>query len=389
MPKLTKTAVDALPTPAKGDAWLWDSEVPGFGVRAQASGRKVYVVRYRTHEGTQRKQVLARVCDMPPEQARNLARKAFGQVAEGGDPLKDKRDSREAPTIGDLRDKFQTEHSEKFKKASSQRIDEMNWRLYVVPILGEGTKVRAVEEADILRLKGKLSDKRATANQCIALVSKAMNLAEKWKMRPAGSNPCRGVPKFPIKEREMILTPAEIRSLNTTLTEMEAAHEVTPEFAAFIRLLTLTGCRKCEIMHARKDWIDTERGLLVLPDSKTGAKKVALSLPALEIAAKLMEGEGEWLIPGRRNGQPLQSPYKIWNGIKDRAKLPPNLRLHDLRHTAGSLAHMAGATQREVAKMLGHKQLSTTERYLHGFAGDAHKTAGVLAGIIGNAMEPA
>lgn len=389
MPKLTKTAVDNLPIPATGDAWLWDSEVPGFGVRAQASGRKVYVARYRTQDGTQRKQVLARVCDMPPDQARQLARKTFAAVADGQDPLKDKRESREAPTLQDLRDKFQTEHSEKFKKPASQDLDERNWRLYVLPILGASTRVRAIEEADVLRLKGSLNAKKATANQCIALLSKAMNLAEKWKMRPAGTNPCRGVTKFVIAEKDLILTPAQIGAMNATLTAMEQAGEMSAEFAAFIRLLTLTGCRKCEIMHARKDWIDTERGLLLLPDSKTGQKKVALSGAALEIAAKLLEGEGEWLIPGRRNGQPLQSPYKVWAALKERAGLPKKLRLHDLRHTAGSLAHMAGATQREVAKMLGHKQLSTTERYLHGFAGDAHKTADVVAGIIGRAMEAA
>lgn len=387
MPKLTKSAIDALPTPTKGDAWLWCSEVPGFGVRAQASGRKVYVARYRTQDGTQRKQVLARVCDMAPEQARQLARKTFSQVAEGKDPMKDKQESRTAPTMQELRDKFQAEHSEKFKKASSQDLDERNWRLYVLPTLGAATRVRAIEEADILRLKGKLADKPATANQCLALLSKAFNLAEKWKMRPAASNPCKGVTKFVIDERELILTPAQIGAMNTTITEMVQAGELKPEFAAFIRLLALTGCRKCEIMHARKDWIDTERGLLLLPDSKTRQKKVALSLPALEIAAKLLESEGEWLIPGRRTGQPLQSPYKVWAEIKARAKLPKELRLHDLRHTAGSLAHMAGATQREVAKMLGHKQLSTTERYLHGFAGDAHKTAGVVAEVIGKAME--
>lgn len=389
MPKLTKTAIDALPTPEKGDAWLWDSEVPGFGVRAQASGRKVYVARYRTHDGTQRKQVLARVCDMPPEQARQLARKTFSAVADGQDPLKDKRESREAPTLGDLRDRFQEDHSKAFKKPASQDLDERNWRLYVIPTLGENTRVRAIEETDILRLKAKLASKKATANQCIALLSKAFNLAEKWKMRPAGTNPCRGVTKFTIDERELILAPAQIGAMNATMADMEQVGELSPEFAAFIRLLALTGCRKCEIMHARKDWIDTERGLLLLPDSKTGQKKVALSGPALEIASKLIESEGEWLIPGRRNGQPLQSPYKVWAEIKARAKLPKALRLHDLRHTAGSLAHMAGATQREVAKMLGHKQLSTTERYLHGFAGDAHKTADVVAGVIQRAMAPA
>ena len=52
MPKLTKTLVDNAPTPAAGDAWIWDTELEGFGVRIQASGRKTYVIRYRVGRAT-------------------------------------------------------------------------------------------------------------------------------------------------------------------------------------------------------------------------------------------------------------------------------------------------------------------------------------------------
>ena len=44
--KLTKTAIDALPTPSK-DIVYWDSGSPGFGVKVTPKGRKVFVVLYR------------------------------------------------------------------------------------------------------------------------------------------------------------------------------------------------------------------------------------------------------------------------------------------------------------------------------------------------------
>ncbi|WP_368761993.1 tyrosine-type recombinase/integrase [Klebsiella pneumoniae] len=87
MPKITKTAIDNLVAPASGDAWLWDSELQGFGVRIQSSGRKTYVVRYRRKEdGKQRKMNLCRVSDATPDKARSLARDVFLAVAAGGDP---------------------------------------------------------------------------------------------------------------------------------------------------------------------------------------------------------------------------------------------------------------------------------------------------------------
>src|SRR5258708_12558247 len=45
--KLTKTVIDALPIPAK-DIVHWDTGCPGFGVKVTPTGRKVFVVLYRT-----------------------------------------------------------------------------------------------------------------------------------------------------------------------------------------------------------------------------------------------------------------------------------------------------------------------------------------------------
>lgn len=378
--KLTKTNVDKLEDTGK-DVSYWCPELPGFGVRVQPGGRKTYVVRYRTLDGTARKQKLGRCSDFPPEKAREMARKVFAQVAEGKDPRAEQVEARQAPTMAELEARYTKEHAIPFKKPASQASDAMNWRLHILPTWA-GRKVKAITTADVLKLFGGLSDKRATANQVLALLSKAFNLAETWGYRDRNTNPCHGIKKYDIAEKELILSPAQISRLNTTLDNKTADGTIKADFAAFIRLLMLTGCRKSEIMLAEANWIDVERGLLLLPDSKVGQRRIALSAPALEIAKALVADKRQWLIQGRVKGQPLKTPYKVWKAIKAAADLPHELRLHDLRHTAGSLAHMAGATQKEIAEMLGHSQLSTTERYLHSHAGTATRTAGVLAGMI-------
>jgi integrase len=381
--KLTKAYVDKIQPPTdKPDEWHYDLEVPGFAVRVQLGGSKTYVARYRTLAGTPRKMKLARTCDMHPDKARDMAKDVFVRVAKGEDPALALQEIRNAPTLKELRDKFMTEHSEKFKKPNSQRSDKANWDNHVLPTLGATTKVRDIDEAHILKLKGKLADKQATANQCIALMSKALNLAEVWKMRPRNSNPCRGIGKFEIQEKELILSPDQMKALNCTLLTMTVTGDIKADFADFIRLLMLTGCRRSEIMHAKASWIDLHQGLLLLPDTKTGQRRIPLVGEAYNIAEALVADGREWLIPGQRKGQPLQTPYKVWKKVKQRAGIPLALRLHDLRHTAGSWAHLNGATQKEIQVLLGHKQMSTTERYIHAPVGSNLKTSAVLGNVI-------
>lgn len=381
MPKLTKTLIEST-TARTADVWLWCPELPGFGVRVQRSGRKVYVVRYRTHARQQRTMTLARYADMNIEQARALARKAFQQVAEGFDPLHCREELRDAPTMDALAERYMREHARPFKKPRSASNDAGLWRNVILPRWGS-RRVADIRRADILELHGSLSLQPAKANQTLALLSKAMNLAEVWEWRQGMSNPCRGVRRYRVRHHERVLTPDEIRRLDETIGGMVRVREVPASFQLLIRLLLLTGCRLTEIMHARRDWVDVDRRLLLLPDSKVGQRCIGLS----RAAVALIEAQPAhpYLIPGRRQGDHLRSPWRAWHEACRRASVP-RARLHDLRHTVGSLAHRAGLSQRAIADLLGHRQLATTARYLHGARGDLLTDADTVAGVIGNSL---
>lgn len=93
MPKITKQIIDSAKAPETGDLWIWDADLQGFGVRIQATGRRTYVLRYRTKDAarTQRKMTLCRCSDATPIEARNLARDVFLSVAAGNDPAVERK----------------------------------------------------------------------------------------------------------------------------------------------------------------------------------------------------------------------------------------------------------------------------------------------------------
>lgn len=132
---------------------------------------------------------------------------------------------------------------------------------------------------------------------------------------------------------------------------------------AAIRLLLLTGARRGEILRLRWEWVDLERGILFLPDSKTGKKAIILNGPAAAILESLPR-VGPWVVPGADPETSRTDLKKTWTTLCRRAKLD-GVRLHDLRHTHASFGVSAGFGLPIVGKLLGHTQPQTTARYAH------------------------
>lgn len=127
----------------------------------------------------------------------------------------------------------------------------------------------------------------------------------------------------------------------------------------------LTGCRLREILHLKWEEVDTERATLHLADSKTGAKDVYLSAPALKVLEEVPRVKGcDYVIAGARLDRPRSDLKRPWDRITDHAGLS-GLRLHDLRHSYASIGAASGMGLLFVGKLLGHKSSITTERYSH------------------------
>jgi integrase len=150
----------------------------------------------------------------------------------------------------------------------------------------------------------------------------------------------QGRDRCPEKGRERFLTPDELGRLGDALTAFEAGGGC-PFAAAAIRLLALTGARLREILDAQWQHVDLGRGMIFLPDSKTGKKPIYLSAAAQAVLAALPRYEfNPHIIPGFKS-KAKSGLMRPWSAVRKAAGLP-DVRLHDLRHSFVSVG--AGAS---------------------------------------------
>lgn len=381
MPRLTKTFLDRLP-PVTAEIFFWDDTLPGFGLRHYPSGRKLFFVQYRG-KGRTRRVKLGTYGALTPDEARKLARQRLGEVAQGENPAEDIAIERRLPTVAALAERFLTHHVAIHCKPSTAGEYQRSIDLFILPKLGP-RRIGDITRADIANLHHAMRDTPYQANRTLGVVSKMFNLAELWGLRPDGSNPCRHIPRYPERKRERFLLPEEIARLAQTLDEMGSESPALLPAINAIRLLMLTGCRLKEIQTLQ--WVYIKPPYILLPDSKTGARKIPIDEPVAEVLRGIARlPDNPFVITGKVDGQYLTDLQRPWRRIRARASLD-DVRIHDLRHTYASNALAAGLPIEMVGKLLGHSQIQTTMRYAHLADAPVRDAAARVSGVISASM---
>jgi integrase len=383
MPKLTKRIIDAT-EPQVTEFFLWDENIPGFGLRVMPSGRKSFVVQYRAGRRP-RRMSLGPSTVLTCDQARTRAITIIAAVKNGEDPAAVRAANRNAATVSDLAERFDKEHIAVRLKASTAKEYRGNLRRFILPALGR-LAVPEITRADVAKFHHDLRHIPYQANRCLEVVSKMFVLAEMWGLRPDGSNPRKHIRKYPEEKRERFLSAAELRRIGDVLREMEIEGIELPSAILAARLLILTGCRLGEIMTLKWEYVDFNEHALRLPDSKSGKKTVHLGTPAVECLQTAQRIHGNpWVITGTLPGKSLSDLQPFWQRTRARAGLK-DVRIHDLRHTFASTAVASGQGLPMIGKLLGHTQVQTTARYAHLAADPVRSAADSVATSLREAL---
>lgn len=363
MPAITKRSIDQLiaNTPPGGVATLRDDELRGFSARRNANGTVTFRCEYRPGSGgrgvAKRRIKIGEYGPMTPDEARRKAKATLGSVANGEDPAQDRSAKRKELTVGQWLEACVTSHwRAKRKKSTADAFEAMITRT-LKPEFGN-TKLSDLKRADIRAWHATQGHRPRQANLDLAILRRAMSLAVADDLIPA--NPVTGIAGHPEKARDRVPTDEEMKALWKAYGDAD----IRPASRLLFRLLTLTGCRRDEIRACEWSWVDTRNSVLRLPDTKTGAREIALPAAACALLAEA-DRNGPYVIPNETGERPL-SPSRIhgdWTKVLERAEVT-DLHLHDLRHHFATMGATMGASALLLRDALGHKTLAMTSRYV-------------------------
>ena len=355
--RLTKGNLAKLALPAdKAEVIAFDSDMPGFGLRIRAGGKRTWIAQYRL--GTkQRRITLGTPETVDADEARRRAKEALAKVSLGGDPQSDKHTARAsaAMTLGAIVPNYLA-HAARRQSANYhadvKRYLEVHWApLAEMPLA-------KIDRARISKHLGELSKGRGahSADRARAALSSLFGWAIGEGLAHANPTADTNRPVQP-EARDRVLSDAEL-----ALVWLEAG---PGDFGVILRLLILTACRREEV--AAMAWGELQGATWSIPGERT-KNGLPLDLPLPPLALKVLSGvharEGRDLVFGSRTG-----PFSGWSKSKaeldvrmlvalkvdrgSKAKLEP-WRLHDLRRTAATRMGDLGVQPHVVEAVLNH-----------------------------------
>lgn len=353
--KFTVEAINRLKCPAgKIQTWIYDTHTPALALFMGQGGSKTFYV-YRKVKGRPQRVKLGRFGDISIEQARKLAQRTTAAIAEGIDPMAEKRRQRAGETLGTLFTYYMETHARVHKKSWQQD----QWRFGRYLKRWSNRKLVEIERRDIQALHAKVGREQGpyAANRLLSMLRKMFNVA-----RNVGheSNPAIGVQRFREQSRDRFLGADELPKFFESLEQ-----EPNPTIRDYVMVALLTGARRRNVMSMRWRDVNLEGALWTIPASQSKNAQ-AMTVPLVELVLDILRrrqgGDSPFVFASYGKSGHLEDIKAAWQKILRRAGIA-DLRLHDLRRTFGSWQAATGASLPVIGKSLGHKNMASTAVY--------------------------
>ena len=347
--KITKSAIDALPVPAK-DTVYWDAGLPGFGVKVTPKGKKVFIVLYRTGGAGSRlrKYTVGPYGRITLAMARAQAQKIFAARLDGRDPAAEKANSRRRLVVDRVDGLVETFILERLSDLRSGPRVASRLRNDVIPRWGTKS-IHEIKRHDIVDLVSEVAQRGPGANRNIAKVLKTFF---RWCVGRAviDFSPVEGLNlRPPDRVRDRALADKELAAIILTGRQMPAP------FGAILEVLALTGQRREEVAQMAWSEIDEETRIWHIPSQRSKNAKahlVHLSDPVWAVIKS--RPQHSRLVFATSGGKNFQS-FKYAKADLDRLSGVTGWRTHDLRRTVVTGMARLGVPPHVADKILNHQ----------------------------------
>lgn len=334
-----------------------------------ASGKPRYLVRYRKPSGAQtmKRGFLTKKAaeQWLVETESKKMRAEFVEVSAG------------RTTVSELSQAWLDSKRTRAKAAYMEDL-ETAWELHVEPVWG-ASRVGDITPDQVQEWINALAQNKSASVVIRARGVLAGILDRAVRGRKIVVNPARdGSLELPRKKKaaSRYLTHGEVDAIS------RAAGKISAQYEVLVLVLAYCGLRWGEATELRASDIDLGRGRIAVTRSVANTNKGFIvdstkseefrSVPAPaflveKLGAHLKAGglRGNDMLFVSRAGKHLRQPgrdsdgKRWWESALDAAGVD-YLRIHDLRHTAASLAVQSGASVKAVQRMLGHRSAALT-----------------------------
>lgn len=385
MPSLTRpltiASIDRLPAAQPGERlWVRDGRTTGLALRVTDRGAKSWYINRRM-DGSPQKYLIGAYPEMSPDAAKAEAVRLLAKIEDGANPQAERNRRRDQPTFAEVFADWMTNDAKGRKRSwqDDQRFFDgsKDGGTVYIPAEWKNRPLGRIVTEDIARNHAKIgAESPYMANRLRAMLHTVFQYAIDGG-KYDGPNPVtkKGVRKFPEEARERALTADEVRRLAVVLADhpREVARDA-------LTMLLLTGARKQEVLDAKWEEFDLDQMVWTLPAARCKGKRTERKVLDANVVELLRRREAsaaagvEWVFPAcrARRGMaddpnpeaigPCVIPHREWKAICKAAGIK-GARIHDLRRTWGSWAAEGGESIYIVQRILGHRNIVTTERY--------------------------
>ena len=376
MPKLTKTYIDKLTAPADKEAFHWDTEVKGFGLRVTPTGKITYIVQGRVNGSSPRISIGPHGV-FTVDQAREVAREHLRSMRMGIDPRAvAKKEAAQRVTLRDVADAYKRDRPLKdSSKAEIERHVTTTFEAWLKKPLKDINREMVTKRFNEIKTKGTRGDgpAPAQANQSMAVLRALFNYAIREYREPDGApvltdNPVDVLYKkwVPLKPRTSRVPDSKVGAVWSFLTKAreQAYNRDTLASLDLVMLLMLTGLRIGECSELTWDRVNLEEGWIHIPDPKNSNPVwLPLSTQAVQLLTTRQRVKGSpFVFSSWGKAGHIKDPRDTMKKVSEAAgtKITP----HDLRRTFTTIGvATCGIDLHKVELLTNHVPKGVTARH--------------------------